>query len=363
MSFMKSIRKSGTYAALAAVLGMLVLAQSAQAQLNPFANGWKLNPEMSKLNFQSVKKQTVVESSSFATLEGAIAPTGEAEVTVFLDSVDTTIDLRNVRMRFLFFETFNYPKATIKTQIDAAFLTDLATVRRKTVPVTYVMDLHGVTKSYEADVAVTLLGDDMVSVASTTPISVSVADFDLMEGLGKLQDAANVVIIPSATVSFDFVFARNGAGSGGANTAPAPAPKAIEPTSVALEVEGDFDREACKGRFEILSRTGNIYFNSGSARLDPKSEPLLNSLAGIIARCPNMVIEVGGHTDSIGSNATNQNLSEARANSVARYLLRQDLKSDTLVSKGYGELSPIATNDTSEGRLKNRRIEFKVLSN
>lgn len=364
MLFVQRIRSTGAYALLALVMTALTFGQPAQAQLNPFANGWELQPEMSNLSFQSVKKQTVVESSSFATFEGTISQTGEAELSVLLDSVDTKVDLRNVRMRFLFFETFNYPKATITTQIDAAMLNDLAEVRRKTIPVTYTMDLHGVKKAFDADVAVTLLTDDLVSIASKTPISVSVADFDLTEGLNKLQEAANVDIIPSATVSFDFVFKRNSAtgGSGGTTTAPA-AKEELAPTSVALEVEGDFDREACKGRFEILSRTGNIYFASGSARLDDKSAPLLNSLANIVSRCPGMVIEVGGHTDSIGSNATNERLSQARAASVTRYLLNQNLSSDVLVSKGYGETSPIASNDTSEGRWKNRRIEFKVLSN
>ena len=344
---------------LVAALMLLALGQQAQAQNNPFAGGWTLQPEMSKLNFQSVKKQTVVESSSFATLQGSIAPDGTTEVKVLLDSVDTKIDLRNVRMRFLFFETFKFPEATISTQIDASMLSDLETVRRKTVPVTYTMTLHGVTNSNEAEVAVTLLTPDLVSVASTTPISISVADFDLLEGLGKLQEAANVDIIPSATVSFDFMFARN---QTSAQTQPAQT-ETVAPASVALEAEGNFDREACKGRFEILSRTGNIYFGSGSSRLDPKSEPLLNSLANIVSRCPDMVVEVGGHTDSIGSNATNLRLSEARAEAVRRYLLDQRLNAQALVSKGYGENAPIASNETAEGRQKNRRIEFRVISN
>ncbi|GLQ29461.1 OmpA family protein [Sulfitobacter pacificus] len=357
MIYLSSFRAVVHAFLLATAVSFMAIGQSAEAQQNPFAGGWTLQSEMSALNFQSVKKQTVVESSSFATLEGTIAPDGATEVRVLLDSVDTKIDLRNVRMRFLFFETFKFPSATITTQIDAAVLSDLAQVRRKTVPVSYTMDLHGISKTFDAEVAVTLLNEDLVSVASTTPISVSVDEFNLTEGLGKLQDAANVTIVPSATISFDFVFARNGTT---ADAAPAATEK---PESVALEVEGDFDREACKGRFEILSRTGNIYFPSGSARHDAKSEPLLNSLAGIIARCPNMVIEVGGHTDSVGSDSNNQILSEKRAASVKRYLQSRDLNPEVLVSKGYGESSPIATNDTSEGRWANRRIEFKVLSN
>lgn len=359
MMYYNSLLRTLVLVMVAGLMAVAVQTGAVQAQLNPFSGGWTLNPEMSNLNFQSVKKQTVVESSSFATLEGTIGQDGQTEVNVLLNSVDTKIDLRNVRMRFLFFETFKFPSAKITTRIDPALLNDLTAVRRKTVPVSYTMDLHGVTKTFEADVAVTLLTDDLVSVASTTPISVSVADFDLMEGLGKLQEAANVDIIPSATVSFDFVFARN---STTAQAAPAQT-AAADPASVALEAEGDFDREACKGRFEILSRTGNIYFASGSSRHDPKSEPLLNSLAGIIQRCPNMVIEVGGHTDSIGSTASNQRLSDARANSVRQYLISRDLDPSVLVSKGYGEEVPLATNDTTEGRWKNRRIEFKVLNN
>jgi OmpA-OmpF porin, OOP family len=340
-------------------VGLFGLSQNAAAQENPFAGGWALQPELSALNFQSVKNQTIVESSGFATLQGAIGPDGTAEISVLLDSVDTKIDLRNVRMRFLFFETFKFPSATISAQIDAGALSDLRQSRRKTVPLSYTIDLHGVRKSFTADVAVTLLTNDLVSVSSKTPISVGVADFDLLEGLGKLQDAAKVTIIPSATVSFDLVFARN---TTTAQAAPVPA-EAAPQKSVALESEGNFDREACKGRFEILSRTGNIYFASGSARHDAKSEPLLNSLAGIIARCPDMVIEVGGHTDSIGSEAANLRLSVARAETVTQYLLSRGVSGNRMVSKGFGETSPLATNDTKEGRWKNRRIEFNVLSN
>jgi len=343
----------------AVMLSTVMLGQSANAQTDPFERGWTLQPEMSSLNFQSVKKQTVVESSGFATMEGTIGPDGQTEVVVLLDSVDTKIDLRNVRMRFLFFETFNFPTATITTKLDAALLDDLATLRRKTIPITYSLNLHGVSQTLQAEVTATLLGPDLVSVTARTPISISVSDFDLMGGLEKLEEAASVDIIPSATVSFDFVFARN---STTAQVAPVQAPR-VAPASAALEAEGDFDSEACKGRFEILSRTGNIYFQSGFSRLEDRSEPLLNSLADIVARCPDMVIEIGGYTDSIGSAASNQRLSEARAGSVTRFLLARNIPADRLISKGYGEENPVASNDTAEGQAKNRRIEFKVLSN
>lgn len=342
---------------LVACCCLIGLGRAADAQTSPFNSGWTLQSEMSNLDFQSVKKQTIVEVSSFAAMEGTIDEFGQVQVKILLDSIDTSVDLRNVRMRFLFFETFKFPEAVISTLLDPGVLADLEKLRRKQVRVDYAMTLHGVTKSFETELTVTLLGDDLVSVASRVPVIVNVADFNLMKGLEKLEDAASVDIIPSTTVSFDFVFARNTATTTSQTTPVVDAP--VKP--VALEVDGNFDLEACTGRFEILSRSGEIYFTSGSSRLEDKSAPLLNALAAIVLRCPGMVIEAGGHTDSVGDAAYNMRLSQARARSVVKYLLDQGLSRDMIESKGYGETEPIATNDTKKGRWKNRRIGFKVL--
>ncbi len=349
--------RSQSFASLLVAVSLGLFSAGPTAAQDAFARGWTLKPEMSNLRFQSVKKQTVIESSSFATLTGLIDETGEAQVTVLLDSVDTTIDLRNVRMRFLFFETFRFPVATITTRIDPAQLADLPQVRRKRIQMSYTLDLHGVSKSSDAQVTATLLTDDLVSITSDAPISIPFADFDLSGGLAKLEEAANVDILPSATVTFDWTFARNSS-----DTA-APVAEPALPASAALESSGDFDADACKGRFEILSRTGNIYFASGSARLEGESAPLLDSLADIISRCPGMLVEIGGHTDSVGGDSQNMSLSERRAASVNQYLVGKGLDRASLVSRGYGETTPIADNTTSDGRWKNRRITFQVLEN
>ena len=341
----------------AALLAALSLWQPAAAQDNPFAPGWTLDNAASQLRFQSVKNVTKVESSSFATFNGGIDADGKATIHVLLDSVDTTIDLRNVRMRFLFFETFKYPEATITATIDPAAIADLATARRKTVPLSFTLDLHGVSKTMETEVAATLVADDMVVISTTTPISIAVDDFGLTENLGKLQDAAKVVIIPSGTVSFDFTFRRNAADGSAPVAAPA-APAA--PAAAALETSGDFNVEECAGRFEILSRTGNIYFKSGSARLAAESAPLLARLADIIARCPGMVIKVWGYTDSDGSDADNKRLSDARARAVAAYLVDKGIEQARITSEGFGEENPAFPNDSAENKAKNRRIEFSL---
>ncbi|MEM9031049.1 MAG: YceI family protein, partial [Pseudomonadota bacterium] len=277
---------------------LLAAATFAQAQENPFSGGWTLDAEASVLRFQSVKNLTKVESSGFASFSGAIADDGTARIDIQLDSVDTGIDLRNVRMRFLFFETFEHPTATITARIDPALVRDLVDRRRKTVPVTYTLDLHGISRETTADVAVTMITDSLVSVSSSVPISVATADHDLDNGIRKLQDAAGVEIVPSATVTFDFVFSRN-AGAAPLQMAEIRSAEP-EPVSVsaALEPSGTFDRDACVGRFEILSRTDNITFRSGSSRLDASSSFILDSIVDIVSRCPGLRIEVGGHTDA-----------------------------------------------------------------
>jgi len=329
----------------------------ATAQGNLFAPGWELLPDASAIRYQSVKDSTKVESSSFASFTGNIDTSGLATVIIQLDSVDTNVDLRNVRMRFLFFETFQYPEATITMQLEPAILSDLGKIRRKVLTLPYTLDLHGVSKTLEAEMVITEISDDVMSVSSSAPISISAADFSLAGGIKKLEEAANVSIIPSATVTFNLLFSRPSSNTGRVATSVA------DSTTFALETQGDFSVEACKGRFEILSRTDNIYFALGSARLDPESRLILDSIADIIRRCPGLVIEVSGHTDSDGSKSTNQNLSEKRAESVKSYLTSSRIETNRIVTVGYGESKPVVPNDTAANKLRNRRIEFAVVDN
>ncbi|MCR8723316.1 OmpA family protein [Frigidibacter sp. ROC022] len=357
--------------AVPAAFGLGLVASPAAAQDDPFEDGWVLRDDSSTLSFQSVKNQTKVETSGFATFSGGIDENGLATIKILMDSVDTKVDLRNVRMRFLFFETFQYPEATVQVQLNEADLLDLPDTRRKTMTLPFTLTLHGVTKELSADVAVVLISSDLVAVSTVSPISISVDDFNLSEGLEKLKDAAKVEIVPSGAVTFDFLFARNKE-DGDIVTAGIAEDDddddEIEDTSddigsVALETKGDFGVEECVGRFEILSRTRSINFAVASARLSADSNAFLDALYDIVRRCPGMVIEIGGHTDSDGSDATNQALSERRAAAVAAYLEAKGISGGRLVTKGYGESQPLVANNSSRNKAKNRRIEFKVLSN
>lgn len=120
----------------------------------------------------------------------------------------------------------------------------------------------------------------------------------------------------------------------------------------------------------VLSRVGigsrivlrNIFFDFGKASLRETSFPELNRLVTLMEAYPRMKIEIGGHTDNVGSLGFNTKLSEDRAKSVVDYLIEKGISKDRLSYKGYAFTEPIATNDTEEGRQQNRRVEFKVIS-
>jgi len=108
----------------------------------------------------------------------------------------------------------------------------------------------------------------------------------------------------------------------------------------------------------------DIEFESGKAELKPGSEESLAIIADAMRKWPNMVIEVGGHTDSRGSETKNQEVSLERAEAVRQQLLLSTgtIPDENLVAKGYGPSEPIADNETEEGRAQNRRVQFKILS-
>src|SRR5262245_34328571 len=105
-----------------------------------------------------------------------------------------------------------------------------------------------------------------------------------------------------------------------------------------------------------------INFRSGSSQIPHESMPVLEQSASAIKSAPaGTVLEIGGYTDNAGNPAANQRISQQRADSVRQFLIGKGVNSGSLVAKGYGDSNPIASNDTEEGRFKNRRIEYKVL--
>lgn len=113
-----------------------------------------------------------------------------------------------------------------------------------------------------------------------------------------------------------------------------------------------------KGAKVVLN---NIFFETGKSTLSPESRLELEKAVALLRQNPSMIIEVGGHTDNVGDDATNMKLSHDRARSVREYLVAGGIPPGRLQAKGYGELNPIASNDTDDGRKANRRTEFVIL--
>ena len=116
-----------------------------------------------------------------------------------------------------------------------------------------------------------------------------------------------------------------------------------------------------KGDDLILSMPSGITFDTDSSSIQPHFRPTLDKVADVLDRYNQTYVDVYGHTDSTGSDAYNQALSERRADAVASYLVSRGVESARLEALGYGETQPIASNDTVEGRAQNRRVEIKVV--
>ncbi len=116
-------------------------------------------------------------------------------------------------------------------------------------------------------------------------------------------------------------------------------------------------RETTRG---LVINMSDVLFDTGKYTLKGDAQVKLARLSGIILSHPGLNLQVEGYTDSTGSDAFNQKLSEQRANTVREFLMTQGLNPQTVTSVGYGKAYPVATNDTASGRAMNRRVEMVV---
>ena len=110
-----------------------------------------------------------------------------------------------------------------------------------------------------------------------------------------------------------------------------------------------------------LNMPGNVTFATNSSDLSPAFYDVLSSVSKVLAEFEQTVVEVAGHTDSSGSSAYNQALSERRAGSVGQYLRAQGIDAQRLIDIGMGESMPVADNNSSHGKQANRRVEITMV--
>ena len=110
----------------------------------------------------------------------------------------------------------------------------------------------------------------------------------------------------------------------------------------------------------LISNMGDVLFETGKYELKPTARETLARISGILMAYPSLNVAVEGHTDSVGSDEFNQKLSEQRAEAVRQYFLQAGVAEAAVSAHGFGKAQPVASNDTPEGRQKNRRVELVV---
>ena len=110
----------------------------------------------------------------------------------------------------------------------------------------------------------------------------------------------------------------------------------------------------------VLNMPGNVTFATGSSDLNPTFFGVLDSVALVLKEYDKTIIDVAGHTDSVGSDTTNQALSQRRAETVGKYLEGKGVADQRVATAGFGKTHPVASNDTPDGRQQNRRVELTL---
>ena len=110
----------------------------------------------------------------------------------------------------------------------------------------------------------------------------------------------------------------------------------------------------------LIVNMSDVLFDTGSYVLKPGAREKLAKVSGILLAHPGLTLQIEGHTDSVGSDEFNQRLSESRADSVRDYLAEEGVPASSITAQGFGKTQPVATNDTPEGRQRNRRVEIVV---
>lgn len=153
-----------------------------------------------------------------------------------------------------------------------------------------------------------------------------------------------------------------GAGVGGVGGAVVGAQmdKQIKELKEQTEGSGVSVSEVGDGEAILVNLPDGVTFAVNSAEISPGFQTTLDQIANSLVTYPNSLVDVMGHTDSTGSDSYNLDLSKRRADAVQNYLAMRGVSSARIESIGYGEAYPVASNDTPEGRARNRRVEIKI---
>ncbi len=165
---------------------------------------------------------------------------------------------------------------------------------------------------------------------------------------GRLRGASRSVGLP-AFVSL-LLFLVSACGGSSART---------KKQSLAEQLAGD-NRTITEGARGLIVSLPDILFDFDKATLRPEVESTLEQVAAVLIQYPTLQIQVEGHTDTVGPEAYNLDLSERRATAVSEFLIGQGIARNQISHEGFGETRPVADNETEDGRQRNRRVDLVI---
>lgn len=165
---------------------------------------------------------------------------------------------------------------------------------------------------------------------------------------GRLRGAARSFGLPAFVSIVLFLVSACGGSSARTNK-----------KSLAEQLAGD-NRTITEGARGLIVSLPDILFDFDKATLRPEVESTLEQVAAVLIQYPTLKIQVEGHTDNVGPEAYNLDLSERRATAVSEFLIGQGIARNQISHEGFGEASPVSDNETEEGRQRNRRVDLVI---
>lgn len=170
---------------------------------------WQLDNDQSFLSFISIKAYNVGEVHHFKQLEGQVNESGQVELKVNLNSVDTKIEVRDQHMKNVLFETDQYPQATLTAQVDLKKVNELPVAKMLTEQLEIKLDFHGIPRTLMSSLVISRLTEETLLVVSQFPLLLNAADFNLVAGINKLLELTKLPrISESVPVSFVLIFKK-----------------------------------------------------------------------------------------------------------------------------------------------------------
>lgn len=205
--------------ACCAALGLALAACSASPTTDPASGDpqasiasegeWSVDPAASHLSYVSLKAGEVAETNHFAAVSGMVSGDGAARIAIDLASVNTGVEIRDTRMREIFFDVANNPEAIVTAQLDPANFAALDVGQVMVQPLSATVALKGMEADIETEVQVARVSENRVLATTTRPVIITTDMFGLTDELGELRALAELPSIsPAVPVTFTLAFTR-----------------------------------------------------------------------------------------------------------------------------------------------------------